>query len=317
MRKFTRRQFIKLTGAAAAGLALFGAGCTPPASQVGRRTPPDPVGDQAYLAVARQAVGRGGDPTAITKAAIAALGGMGRFVKSGDDVIIKPNICVNYRTPEYAATTNPTVVATLVSLCLEAGARQVRVMDTPFPGIPADIAYTVSEIGQAVEAAGGVMEVMSPVKFVKTAIPDGRDLTEWEVYQDVLDTNVLINVPIAKTHNLARLSLGIKNLLGVITKPNQMHSNLGQRAADLASLVRPTLTVVDAVRIMTAGGPTGGSLNYVQQADTVIASHDFVAADAYAATLFDMTGADIAYIKAAADMGLGTLDLDGKVTEVS
>jgi uncharacterized protein (DUF362 family) len=304
MQKLTRRQFLKLTGLATASAALFGAGCVAPATEAGRRTPPAPTGNRAYLAVAR-----GGDPAAITQAAIAALGGMAHFVKSGDDVIIKPNICVNYRSPEYAATTNPTVVATLVTLCLEAGARRVRVMDTPFPGIPADAAYEVSEIGQAVEAAGGVMEVMSPVKFVTTPIPEGLDLTEWEVYQDVLDTNVLINVPIAKTHNLARLSLGIKNLLGVITKPNQMHGNLGQRAADLASLVRPTLTVVDAVRIMTAGGPTGGSLNYVQQTDTIIASHDFVAADAYAATLFDLTGADIAYVQAAADMGLGTLDL--------
>ena len=312
MHKLTRRQFLKLTGTAAAGLALFGAGCAPPAEEsAGRRTPPDPTGDQAYLAVAH-----GGDPAATTQAAIAALGGMARFVQSGDDVVIKPNVCVNYRTPEYAATTNPTVVATLVTLCLEAGAQRVRVMDTPFPGISADAAYQVSEIGPAAEAAGGVMEVMSPVKFVKTAIPDGLDLTEWEVYQDVLDADVLINVPIAKTHNLARLSLGIKNLLGTITKPNQMHSNLGQRAADLASLVRPTLTVVDAVRILTKGGPTGGSLNYVQQADTVIASHDFVAADAYAATLFDLTGADVAYVRAAADMGLGTLDLEGKVTEV-
>jgi uncharacterized protein (DUF362 family) len=311
MKKLTRRQFLKLSGAAAAGLALFGAGCASPAGEsTGRRTPPGPTDDQAYLAVAH-----GGDPAATTRAAIAALGGMTRFVKSGDDVIVKPNVCVNYRTPEYAATTNPTVVATLVALCLEAGAQRVRVMDTPFPGIPADAAYAVSEIGPAVEAAGGVMEVMSPVKFVKTAIPDGRDLTEWEVYQDVLEADVLINVPIAKTHNLARLSLGIKNLLGVITRPNQMHSNLGQRAADLASLVRPTLTVVDAVRILTQGGPTGGSLNYVQQADTVIASHDLVAADAYAATLFDLTGADVAYIQAAADMELGTLDLAGKVTE--
>jgi uncharacterized protein (DUF362 family) len=308
MRKLTRRRFIELTGATAAGLAFFGAGCTAPSSEAGRRTPPDPTGDQAYLAVAR-----GGDAEAITKAAVVALGGIERFVKSGDDVIIKPNICVNYRTPEYAATTNPTVVATLVSLCLGAGARRVRVMDTPFPGITADSAYAVSEIDQAVEAAGGEMEVMSPVKFVETPIPGGQAITEWEVYQDVLDTNVLINVPIAKHHNLTRLSLGIKNLLGVITKPNQMHRNIGQRAADLASLVRPTLTVVDAVRIMTTGGPTGGSLNYVQQADTVIASHDFVAADAYAATLFDLTGADIAYVQAAADMGLGTLDL-GSIT---
>jgi len=176
MYKLTRRQFLKLTGAAAAGLALFGAGCTVPAGESGRRTPPDPTGDQAYLAVAR-----GGDAAAITKSAIAALGGIERFVKTGDDVIIKPNVCVNYRAPEYAATTNPTVVATLVSLCLGAGAR-VRVMDTPFPGITAESAYEVSGIAEAVKAAGGEMEVMSPVKFVKTAIPEGRDLTEWEIY---------------------------------------------------------------------------------------------------------------------------------------
>ena len=307
--KTTRRRFLQLSGAAAAGLALFGAGCTP-ASEAGRRTPSDPTGDQAYLSVAR-----GGDPAAITNAAIAALGGMERFVQSGDDVIIKPNICVNYRTPEHAATTNPTVVATLVTLCQGAGAGRVRVMDAPFPGITPESAYAESGIAEAVKTAGGEMEVMSPVKFVKTAIPDGRDITEWEVYQDILDANVLINVPIAKHHSLATLSLGGKNLIGVITNPNKMHQNLGQRVADLVSLVRPTLTVVDAVRILTAHGPTGGSLNDVQQMDTVIASHDIVAADAYAATLFGRTGADIAYVQAAADMGLGVLDLDGVTVE--
>jgi uncharacterized protein (DUF362 family) len=294
MHRMTRRQFLRLSGAAAAGLALFGAGCTPAAGEPGRRTPPEPTGGQAYLSVAR-----GGDPAAITEAAIAALGGIERFVKPGDDVIIKPNICVNYRTPEYAATTNPTVVATLFTMCQGTGAGRVRVMDTPFPGITPESAYAESGIEEAVKAVGGVMEVMSPVKFVKTAIPDGRDITEWEVYQDILDANVLINVPIAKHHSLAGLSLGGKNLLGVITDPNKIHQNLGQRVADLVSLVRPT----------------GGSLNDVQQMDTVIASHDIVAADAYAATLFGRTGSDIAYVRAAADMGLGVLDLDSVTVE--
>jgi uncharacterized protein (DUF362 family) len=310
--RLTRRQFLKLTGAAAAGVALFGAGCTAqPGETTGRRPPPAPAGDQAYLAVAR-----GGDPAAITQAAIAALGGIDRFVKGGDDVIIKPNICVDYHPPEYAATTNPTIVATLVKLCLGAGARRVRVMDTPFGGTP-ESAYVVSGIEEAAQAAGGEMEIMSPVKFTMTSIPEGQDITEWEVYQDVVEANVLINVPIVKHHSLARLSLGGKNLLGVILKPNRMHRNLGQRVADLTSLVRPTLTVVDAVRILVAHGPTGGSLNDVQQTDTVIASHDVVAADAYAATLFGLTGADISYVKAAAEMGLGTMDLDGiRVEEV-
>jgi uncharacterized protein (DUF362 family) len=302
MTRLTRRRFLKMTGAAAASAALLGSGCTTDTGD--QRLPSPPTGDQAYLAV-----GRGSDPAATTKAALAALGGIERFVKSGDDVIIKPNICVDYHPPEYAATTNPTVVATLVSLCLEAGARRVRVMDTPFGGTP-ESAYAVSGIGEAVLSAGGKMEVMSPVKFVTTPIPEGQDITKWDVYQDVLDADVLINVPIAKHHSLARLSLGAKNLLGVIAQPNRMHVNLGQRTADLASLVRPTLTVVDAVRILTAHGPTGGSLNDVQQTDMVIASHDMVAADAWAATLFGLTGADIPYVKAAAEMGLGTMDLD-------
>lgn len=307
MIKLNRRQFLKLTGATAATLALAGAGCTTgaaPGEAPARREPPAPGSEDAYLSVAR-----GGDPAAITRAAVAALGGIGRFVRSGDDVVIKPNICVDYHPPAYAATTNPTVVATLVELCLGAGAERVRVMDMPFGGSPAS-AYAVSGIEEAVKATGGRMEVMSSVKFIETAIPQGQDITEWKVYRDVLAADVLINVPIAKHHSLARLSLGIKNLLGVITDPNRMHRNLGQRAADLVSLVRPTLTVVDAVRILTAHGPTGGSLNDVRQADTIIASHDFVAADAYAATLLDRTGEEIAYVKAAADMGLGTLDLD-------
>jgi uncharacterized protein (DUF362 family) len=310
MTRLTRRQFLKLTGAVAASATLFGAGCT--AQPTGLQPPTVPKGSQAYLAVAR-----GSDPAAITKAAIAALGGIEHFVKSGHDVIIKPNICVDYHPPEYAATTNPTVVATLVALCLGAGARRVRVMDTPFGGTP-ESAYAMSGIEEAVNVAGGEMEVMSPVKFVKTPIPEGLDITEWEVYQDVLEADVLINVPIAKHHSLARLTLGGKNLLGVITRRNQMHLNLGQRIADLVSVVRPTLTVVDAVRILVEHGPTGGSLSDVKKMDTVIASHDIVAADAYAATLFGLTGADIGYVQAAAEMGLGTMDLDSvKVEEVN
>jgi uncharacterized protein (DUF362 family) len=245
------------------------------------------------------------------------VGGIERFVKSGDDVIVKPNICVSHRAPEFAATTNPTVVGTLVALCVGAGARRVRVMDTPFSGTP-EAAYAESGIEAVVRAAGGEMEVMGRVKFASQAIPDGVDISEWDVYQDVVDADVLIDVPVAKHHSLARLSLAGKNLLGVITRPNQIHLNLGQRVADLVSLLRPTLTVIDAVRILTAHGPTGGSLNDVQQMNTVIASHDIVAADAWAATLFDLTGEDISYVKAAAAMGLGTLDLAGlKVEEFS
>jgi uncharacterized protein (DUF362 family) len=266
---------------------------------------------QAYLSVAR-----GNDPTAITRAALSAIGGMGRFVSRGDDVIVKPNICVDYRSPEYGATTNPDVVAALVEECFGAGAKRVRVMDLPFGGAP-ESAYAHSGIAAAVAAAGGEMEVMNRAKFREVEIPEGRDITRWPVYQDVLTTDVLIDVPIAKHHSLARLSLAGKNLMGVILDRGGIHKNLGQRVADLVSLVRPTLTVVDAVRTLMAHGPTGGNLDDVRLTDTVIASHDIVAADAYAATLFSLTGEDIDYVRAAADMGLGTLDLEAiKIEEV-
>ncbi len=313
MNDYTRREFLKVGGAVLVGAALAQTGCGGAnAPTAVRRTPAPPAGNQSYLAVAR-----GEDAAAITKTAVAALGGIERFVHRGDNVIIKPNICVDYHTFEYAATTNPIVVATLVGLCLGAGARRVRVMDTPLGGTPQS-AYAITGIGEAVQAAGGEMHVMSPAKFVKTAISSGRDLTAWPVYQDVLECDALINVPIAKHHSLARLSLGCKNLLGVAADANQIHRNLGQRVADIASLLRPTLTVVDAVRILVAHGPTGGSLNDVKQANTIIASHDGVAADAYAATLFDLTGVEVDYVQKAAQMGLGTLDLKGiKVEELN
>ena len=129
------------------------------------------------------------------------------------------------------------------------------------------------------------------------------------MYQDVLTANVLIDVPVAKHHSLTRLSWAGRTCWASLRTPIRLHTNLGQRTADLVSVVRPTLTVVDAVRTLMSHGPTGGSLNDVRLTNTVIASHDLVAADAYAATLFDLTGADIPYVQAAADMGLGTLDL--------
>jgi uncharacterized protein (DUF362 family) len=311
MSQISRRRFLKWAMVSAASVAASASGCSP-RGRSGRSAVSEPTGKQAYLSVAR-----GEDAAETTRQAVAALGGIERFVKSGNDVIVKPNICVSYHSYEYAATTNPTVIATLVELCLGAGAKRVRVMDTPFGGTP-ESAYAVSGIKEAVQATGGEMEVMSPVKFVETTIPEGRSISEWEVYQDILNTNVLINVPIAKHHSLARLSLASKNLLGVVAEPNQIHRNLGQRVADLVSLIRPTLTVVDAVRILTAHGPTGGSLNDVKKTDTIIASHDIVAADAWAATLFDLKGSDVPYIKAAAEMGLGTLNLESiNIEEIS
>ena len=172
------------------------------------------------------AVARGGEPEALVRAALMALGGMEQFVNSGDDVIIKPNVCVDYRSYEYAATTNPWVVGALVKLCWEAGAARVRVLDYPFGG-SSERAYVKSGIQEQVFAAGGEMENIANFKFVKTEIPEAIDLRNCYVYDDVLLADVVINVPIAKHHSLALLTLGMKNLMGVIRDRPAMHGNLG------------------------------------------------------------------------------------------
>ncbi len=296
--------------------ATESANLAPPATATAVPTA-TPVPTATSLAHPDLVVARGGEPEELVRRALAALGGMEQFVRPGDDVIVKPNICVAYHSYEYAATTNPWVVAALVRLCLEAGARRVRVMDYPFGGSP-EQAYVRSGIQEQVVAAGGEMEIMPRFKFVATEIPQGLDLRQCDIYDEVLNADVLINVPIAKTHGLARLTLGMKNLMGVIRDRPAMHRNLGQRLADLTSRVRPALTVVDAVRILTAHGPTGGSLDDVRKMDTVIASPDIVAADSFAATLFGMQPDDLAYIRAATDMGLGRSDLDSlKIEEIA
>jgi uncharacterized protein (DUF362 family) len=242
---------------------------------------------------------------------------MGRFVQPGDDVIVKPNICVAYHTYEYAATTNPWVVGGLVKLCLEAGARRVRVLDSPFGGT-AEEAYTRSGIQEQVLAAGGEMEIMSRFKFTQADIPQGLDLRQYDIYDQVLKADVVIDVPIAKHHSLARLTLGMKNLMGVIRNRSAIHRNMGQRLADLTSRIRPTLTVVDAVRILMDHGPTGGNLDDVKQLNTVIVSPDIVAADSYAATLFGLQPNDLSYIQAGGAMGLGRSDLGSlKIEEIA
>jgi len=262
-------------------------------------------------------VARNGDPEDMVRKAVEALGGMNRFVKSGDQVIVKPNICVAYHGYKYAATTNPWVVGAIVKLALEAGAKRVRVLDFPFGGT-AERAYAVSGIKDEVNKAGGKMVVMSNVKYVDTSIPKGISINSTRIYDDVLKADVLINVPIAKHHELARLTLGMKNLMGVIYNRSMMHANLGQRLADLNSRVKSSLVIVDAVRMLMNHGPTGGNLADVKKADTIVASPDVVAADSYAATLFGLSPNDLSYINKAAKMGLGEKNLERlKIEEIN
>ena len=341
MKSINRREFLKALSLSIGALALNQSlpGCTKspqpanlerptivPTGQATLSKPGQPIPTsstdtsklvQAPAGFPDLVVARNGEPEEMVRRAISALGGMQRFVAQGSKVVIKPNICVAYHTFEYAATTNPWVVGALVKLCLEAGAKKVQVLDFPFGGT-VDEAYSKSGIADQVNLAGGEMVGMPRFKFIRTQIPNGLDLHEADIFDDVLKADVLIDVPIAKHHSLARLTLGMKNLLGVILDRPPIHHNMGQRLADLTSRVKPALTVIDAVRILVENGPTGGNLADVKKLDTVIVSPDIVAADSYGTTLFNLYPEDLSYIKAATAMGLGNSDLKGmRIEEIN
>ena len=240
----------------------------------------------------------------LTLEAINGLGGMGRFISKGDVVWVKPNIGWN-RRPEQAATTNPDVVATLVSLCWQAGAKRVIVSDNSCNSAVASFAR--SGIQLAAQKAGAECFVMDERRFRKTSL-NGKVMPAWELYGDVLGVNKFINVPIVKHHNLCKATLGMKNLMGVAGgERNRFHQDLNNTLVDLAGFVRPTLVVMDAVRVLTANGPTGGNLADVQRRDTVAAGTDQVAIDAFGATLLGLKPQDVGYIVEGNARKLGTI----------
>jgi len=240
----------------------------------------------------------------LTQEAVNGLGGMSRFISKGDVVWIKPNIGWN-RKPEQAATTNPDVVATLVSLCKQAGAKRVIVSDNSCNSAVASFAR--SGIQQAAQGAGAECFVMDENRFRKTSM-NGKVMPAWELYGDVLGVNKFINVPIVKNHSLCKATLGMKNLMGVAGgERNRFHQDLSNTLVDLATFIRPTLVVMDAVRVLTANGPTGGNLADVQRRDTVAAGTDQVAIDAFGATLLGLKPHDIGYIVEGSARKLGTM----------
>ena len=288
-----RRKFLKAAAVAGVGLSIpEGLSSLVEAAEAARR--PDLV------------VAHGASPAKITKAAIDALGGIRRFISRGDIVVVKPNMAWD-RLPEQAGNTNPEVVAVVVKLCFEAGAKKVKVFDRPVNDPRR--CYVQSGIAEAARAVGADVDYVDERKFKDMAI-NGQALKSWPLYTEVFEADKVINIPIAKHHGLAKLTLSMKNWMGVMGgSRRQIHQKLDESLVDLSMKIKPTLTILDAVRILTANGPQGGSLADVKKLDTVIAGIDQVAIDSYGATLFGMQGGDLGYVRIGDRLGLGTMDL--------
>ncbi len=287
-----RRDFIKTSTLAGIGLALHG---------IDGLVPPAEAAEKVDLAVVH-----GASPSAITRAAVDALGGIKRFVSKGDVVVVKPNIGWD-RLPEQAADTNPEVVAAVVKLCFEAGATKVKVFDRPVNDPRR--CYVQSGIEPAASAVGAEVSHVDERKFRDMTI-NGQALKTWPLYSELFEADKVINLPIAKHHGLSKLTMSMKNWMGMMGgRRNSIHQKLDESLVDLSRVIKPTLTILDAVRILTANGPQGGDLKDVKKLDTVIAGVDQVAIDSYGATLFGMKGSDLGYVRIGDKVGLGTMNL--------
>ena len=307
-----------LAGAAVAGRVLWDRGGFGVAGAEGARQVRDfrvastrSDGDHAELAIARSPKREDPkddspplDPEALVAKALAAMGGMGRFVSRGDVVVIKPNIGWD-RMPVHAANTNPDVVAAVVKQAFDAGAKRVVVADGSCND--PDRCFQRSGIWRKAYAVGADVVLPAEHRF-RTMRLKGDLLDEWPIFTTLVDADKVINVPVAKHHNLAKYTAAMKNWYGVLGgRRNRLHQNIDTSIADLATFMRPSLTVVDAVRVLMRNGPQGGNIDDTREMHTVIASVDQVAADAFGATLIGQHRDNLPYLKMGHERGIGTM----------
>jgi uncharacterized protein (DUF362 family) len=234
-----------------------------------------------------------------------AAGGINRFVSKGDVVVIKPNI--SWARPVHlAATTHPEVLQGVIELCQEAGAKTVRIADNTID----DAGFCFKVTGaEAVAKKTGAELIYPSSSLMRDMNLQGNRLDVWPVYLPLVEADKVINLPVAKTHVLSSLTLGMKNWIGAVGGRRwSLHRDIHQNIVDLAQFFKPNVTLIDATRIMTKNGPSGGSKSDVAVRNTLVLSDDPVAADAKACSLFGKTPAEIEFIKLGKKWGLGTYD---------
>jgi len=256
----------------------------------------------------------GGEPEIMLNRAMKELGGIGKYVKKGQKVVIKPNIGWD-KKPEMAANTNPELVGALIKLCKSAGASEVLVFDHTCQDWQK--CYVNSGIKAAVEKAGGKMIPGNDESYYREVeVPQGVHMKKAKIHKAILDCDVWFNVPVLKHHGGAKNSISMKNLMGIVWDRQFFHSNdLHQCIADAATMhKKPALNIVDAYRIMKSNGPQGKTEADVVTLKSLIVSPDFVAADTAAMKMFSQVQptdiADVRYIAMAEKLRVGTQHLE-------
>lgn len=304
-----RRHFLTSIACAAAMAALL-PGCggqpvTPPATPQYSSQSPAGTGKGTGFSVTDLVIARGSDPDSLLDRGLAALGGLERMVTKGVVVTVKPNFSVP-RRPDEACTTNPVLVASVVKRCLAAGAKEVRVIDYPFTS--ASIVLEKTGIQKAVTAVGGKVAVINKQSdFQSVEVKGATVLKRTEFSKAVIESDIFINMPILKHHNMAGLTMGLKNMMGLVWDRGFFHrTDLHQAIAELATVRKPDLVILDAIRGITDHGPVGPGP--IRDYNELVLGADPVAVDAYGAQLFGMKPSELEYLHIAAKIGVGQIE---------
>jgi uncharacterized protein (DUF362 family) len=294
----------------AAGISAVGLALWDRRGPVGKAARPSRLPFASYAVPAQAgkiAVASGSDRKGNLQAAIGALGGMARFVRPGDKVLLKVNAAFA-TPPALGATTHPDLVTRTVALCLAAGAARVAVTDNPINDPSA--CFELTGIGPAAREAGARVILPRPDRFESHTVDKGRLIRDWPVLGSPLRwADKVIGLAPVKDHHRSGASLTMKNWYGLLGgRRNIFHQQIHTIIAELAMMIRPTLVVLDGTWSMIANGPTGGSMDDLKATHTLIAGTDQVAVDTLGATLLDKTSEELIYLKLAAEAGAGTLD---------
>jgi uncharacterized protein (DUF362 family) len=251
---------------------------------------------------------RNGKPDKMFDKGISALGGMKKFVRKGQTVVVKPNIAW-IANPEGAADTNPLLVKRVIEQCYGAGASKVYVFDHTCDN--SEITYNVSGIEKAAkDAKATVVQANKEGYFQEVRVPGAHILKQVKVHELILESDVFINIPILKHHGSARMTCAMKNLMGVVWDRSFYHRNgLDRCIAEFPLYRKPDLTIVDAYNMLT-DGPRAKSLKHVVNKKMQLLSKDMVALDVAASKILGQETENIKYIKIGNDLGLGTNNLE-------
>jgi len=252
----------------------------------------------------------------LTKA-LELIGGLSNIIKSGQKVLLKPNLLME-AAPEAAITTHPAIVHAIAKQIFKLGAKVYATDSSGDPNVNFEKAMETTGIKAAVESAGG--EIVHPQKSGVAIIdsPSGnKRIKKINLIKAIIDADVIINLPKLKTHNMTLYTGAIKNMFGSVPgfHKTRYHAqamrphHFSESLVDVYQLGKPQLTIMDGVIGMEGQGPNNGK---TRKFGAIFVSTDGVALDAVASSAIGFKPMEIDTTRIAHERNIGR----GKLEEI-